>query len=124
MNQDHAKHVKNALEMWAEQNGYKPCVKDCPIKLGKLVKHYHRQDGDTEYPGHITINHPFLHEIIKELDTKQKKTFLDKLSLLTIEPIGDYSFNPIIFGWADFVGLITASIDDILEALYSLKEAK
>ena len=113
-------HVENALEMWAEMNKiteYKyESVLDYNEDVIKCVSYYDSDDILHE----VTIDHPFLHEIIKGLDAKQMKTFLDKLSLLTIEPIGNYSFGPMPFGWGDFVGLITATVDNILEALFEV----
>ncbi len=107
-------HVENVYGMWAEEKGWH-YVKRCDRDNGN---HWHMGDKcetfDNVKYSIPHIDYPFLHEIIKGLDHMERRNFLSSLILLLRwEPdkLGDNNFH---------IALITATVDQILEALFEV----
>ena len=94
-------HEQFALELWAKINGYKRIA---PTAIYGVCHEWKDAKGVT-YPM-PTIDHPFLHSIIKGLDEDQYDRYEAALSVLVDDPDGlRKAFH-------------TATVEQILEAIY------
>ena len=74
----------------------------------------------------VTIDHPLLHEIIKELKDEELDKFLFELWKITTKPAKEVStmlaFDMILDGPITIQSMLTAKPDQIIDALYELKK--
>ena len=115
-------HEQFALELWAKMEGYTVIPKDAPILLGE-TGYWVKEPSKLGARIQVTIDHPFLHSIIKGLDDEQLEKYywaLQKILGIGIGIVrgsGKYYIK-------DVVKFQRAKPEQILEAIYNTMNGK
>ena len=119
-----------ALEEWAELQGIELCK--CDVLAGHHDQtHYHQHKYDPFTLYSPTIDHPFMHSLIKELDKENQQKFLKNL-LPLIDGIGYVPLKAMMENHKAvndsdvramaymIIDALTASVDNLLLAFHKV----
>ena len=117
--------IRFALEQWAEMEGYKYIeAGKCPWKKGTYIRLHgyadaHWHDHNNKFIGPPTIDYPFMHELIRNIEGVDKDGILLKeyfyIELFTVVTHGAFGFRE---KYEIDELKVCASLDNLLKAYW------